>query len=57
MVLILNFTGHIKEGISFSESEGIVEHIDLNVMTNKGIIGIYDVKSPRKFKPIGSVGR
>jgi intraflagellar transport protein 140 len=62
IVRIANFTGTQKGSISFSETEGVPEFVDINdkylaVVTNKGIIGIYDVHSPKKPKPVGSAGR
>lgn len=61
-VRICNFTGIQKQTISFSEAEGIVQHISVNgrnlaTITDKGIIGIYDVHSPKKPKPLGSTGQ
>jgi hypothetical protein len=61
-VRIVNLTGTQKAAITFSEAEGIVQHLDINgrilaAVTDKGVVGIYDVHSPKKPKALGSTGR
>ena len=61
-VKVANFAGTQKGSISFTEAEGSPEHLDLNgqflgVVTNKGIIKVFDVHAPTKPKPLGSSGR
>ena len=61
MVRILNFQGTQKGSISFSETEGNPEYLDLKgrflvIMTDKSIVKILDVHIPTKPKPIGSSG-
>lgn len=58
----MNLSGTQKATITFSEAEGIVQHLDINgrilvAVTDKGVIGIYDVHSPKKPKALGSTGR
>lgn len=61
IIRVVNFSGNQKGSITFSESEGNVEHIDINgrilaAITDKGIIGVYDIHSPKKPKALGSAG-
>ena len=58
-VKVLNYGGVQKGSISFTEVEGKPELIDINgkfmaVITNKGMIKIYDIDKPTKPKLIGS---
>ena len=62
MVRILNFAGHQKGSITFSETEGNPTYLDLKgpylvIMTDKHIVKIMDVHVPTKPKPIGSAGK
>lgn len=61
-VKVANFSGVQKGTISFTETEGSPEYLDLNgqflgIVTNKGIIKAFDVHAPTKPKPMGSSGR
>lgn len=61
-VKILNFAGTQKGSVTFSEVEGVPEHLDVNgkylaVVTSKGYVKIVDVHSPTKPRMQGSVGQ
>ena len=61
LVKVCNFTGTQKGSISFTETEGNPEHVDLNgqylgVVTHRGVVKAFDVHSPSKPKPMGSAG-
>ena len=48
--------------ISFSEADGVPEHLDINgeflaVVTSKGVIQIYDVRKPKEPKATGAAGK
>lgn len=58
-ISISNFKGTRKGTISFSEAEGIPEHIDIKskylaCMTNRGVLKVFDVSQPTKPKSQGS---
>jgi intraflagellar transport protein 140 len=62
MVKVLNFSGVQKGSISFTDTEGAPEHLDINncylvVVTVKGVIQIHDIKKPTRPQPIGSAGK
>ena len=62
VVKINNFSGTQKSSVTFSETEGIPEHLDINgkylaIMTNKGYIKVIDVHTPTKPKQLGSAGQ
>jgi intraflagellar transport protein 140 len=62
LVTVLNFAGVQRFSLSFSESEGLPDMIDLNskylvIMTTKGYIKVFDVGKPTKPVAIGSPGR
>ena len=62
MVKVLNFSGVQKGSISFTDTEGAPEHLDINncylvIVTVKGVIQIHDIKKPTRPQPIGSAGK
>eukprot|EP01041_Mallomonas_annulata_P003422 gene3422-6789_t len=61
-VRVVNFTGTEKGRISFTDAEGSPEHVDLNdkflaVLTNKGVIKVFDVSKPKDPKQVGSAAK
>jgi intraflagellar transport protein 140 len=61
MVKICNFQGVQKGSITFSETEGSPEHLDINgqylaIITNKGFIKILDITKPKSPKNAGQSG-
>lgn len=61
-VVVLNYGGVQRFSLSFTEAEGVPELIDLQqrflvIITNKGIIKVFDVVKPTKPVAIGSPGK
>jgi intraflagellar transport protein 140 len=61
-VVVLNHGGVQRYSLSFTEAEGVPELIDLQqrylvIITNKGVIKVFDVIKPTKPVAIGSPGR
>lgn len=62
MVRIVNFQGTQRGSISFTETEGNPEKVDINgqflaVVTNFGVVKMLDVNTPTRPKLLGSAGR
>lgn len=61
-VVVLNHGGVQRFSLSFTEAEGVPELIDLQqrflvIVTNKGVIKVFDVVKPTKPVAIGSPGK